>query len=70
MICGEPFIPTHWLQKKCPAHRGAIKPGLTGRKKASERSLTDDELEWKRYGESVRSKLASRPDAVKMPGQA
>jgi hypothetical protein len=32
--------------------------------------LTPEEKEWKRYGESVASKLAKRPDAPVLPGRA
>jgi DNA repair exonuclease SbcCD ATPase subunit len=74
-VCGVEFTPTHHTQKKCLEHRGGQKRELIGQKReliglkriGTDSGLTEEEKEWKRYGESVTSKLSKRPEAQVLP---
>lgn len=61
-VCGVEFMPTHHLQETCPEHR-ARKPDHGVRSIGTDLGLTEEEKEWKRYGDRVASKLAKRADA-------
>ncbi len=67
--CGAEFVPTDGRQKTGEKHRTNA-PSKLMKSVGNDYGLTPEEKEWKRYGESVASKLAKRPDAPVLPGRA